>query len=195
MQAKLLKAYNVGMPVDTRLTYEDLLALPDDGRRHEIINGEHFVTPSPLRKHQIVVIQLGRLMAEFLLERRLGEVYTAPFDVILSNHDVVQPDLMVVLNDRLKRMTERGVQGAPNLVIEVLSEATERRDRGEKLKLYAKYGVCEYWLVDPEAETIEVYSPSESLQPREHIRPPDTLKSPLLAGFSVPLRKVFHFER
>jgi Uma2 family endonuclease len=195
MQAKLLKVHNVGMLVDTRLTYEDLLALPGDGRRHEIINGEHFVTPSLLRKHQIVVIQLGRLMAEILLERRLGEVYTAPFDVILSNHDVVQPDLMVVLNDRLELVTERGILGAPNLVIEVLSEATERRDRGEKLKLYAKYGVCEYWLVDPEAETIEVYSPSESLQPREHIRPPDTLKSPLLVGFSVPLRKVFHFER
>ncbi len=102
---------------------------------------------------------------------------------------------MVVLNDRLKRVTDRGVQGAPNLVIEALSKAVERRDRGEKLKLYAKYDVCEYWLVDPEAETIEVYSPSESLQPRGHLGPQDALKSALLAGFSVPLRKVFHFER
>lgn len=195
MQADLLERYNEGMPVDTRLTYEDLLAFPDDSRRHEIINGEHFVTPSPLRKHQIVVIQLGRLMAEFLLERRLGEVYTAPFDVILSDYDVVQPDLMVVLNDRLELVTERGILGAPNLVIEVLSEATERRDRGEKLKLYAKYGVCEYWLVDPETEILEVYSPSESLQAREHLHSQDTLESLLLAGFSVPLRKVFHFER
>src|SRR5579883_660639 len=130
------------MPVDTRLTYEDLLAFPDDSRRHEIINGEHFVTPSPLRKHQIVVIQLGRLMAEFLLERRLGEVYTAPFDVILSDYDVVQPDLMVVLNDRLELVTERGILGAPDVVVEVLCEGTGGRGGGGKLGLCGGGGVC-----------------------------------------------------
>jgi len=123
------------MPVDTRLTYDDYCLLPDDGKRYEIIDGELFVTPSPRRAHQKVVTQLTRILANFVDTMGSGEVYVAPFDVVFSLFDVVEPDVLYVSKERASVITEKNVQGAPDLVVEVLSETTAARDRSIKLKL------------------------------------------------------------
>ena len=137
------------MPVDIRLTYEDFCCLPNDGKRYEIIDGELFVTPSPFRPHQRVVTRLTRYLSTFVEENELGEVFVAPFDVVFSRFDVVEPDLLYVSKGRLSVLTEKNVQGAPDLVVEVLSPSTAETDRTIKLKLYARYGVQEHWIIDP----------------------------------------------
>ena len=139
------------MPVDTRLTYEDYCLLSTDGKRHEIIDGEHFVTPSPLTLHQRVVMRLGYYLMAYLDAHPLGEVFAAPFDVVFSRFDIVEPDLLYISKDRSSIVTRKNVQGAPDLLVEVLSEGTAHIDRDTKLKLYSRFGVREYWVIDPDA--------------------------------------------
>ena len=139
------------------LTYEDYVLLPDDGRRYEIHDGELSVTPAPGRRHQWVVVKLTVALHEHVTARDLGEVYVSPFDVILADSTIVQPDLTFVAKDRLSVLADRGVQGSPTLAVEVISPYTGRIDRSTKLNLYARFGVPYYWIVDPEARTIDVY--------------------------------------
>ena len=137
------------------LTYQDYAALPDDGRRYELYEGELVMTPSPRPRHQVVIGNLYMLMAEHIRPRGFGEVYLSPIDVILSRITVVQPDLVYVERDRLGIVTERAIEGAPTLVVEVLSPSTGARDRGIKQALYARYGVPYYWIVDPATRRVE----------------------------------------
>jgi len=139
------------------LTYEDYCALPDDGRRYEVIEGELVVTPSPRRAHQRFSGNLFVTLHTHVRERNLGEVYAAPFDVILENTSIVVPDLLFVSRDRLSIVAERGVEGAPDMIVEILSSATARRDRVEKAQLYARHGVGHYWLADPVGRTFETF--------------------------------------
>ncbi|MGD0222780.1 MAG: Uma2 family endonuclease [Terriglobia bacterium] len=179
------------MLVDTRLNYDDYCLLPNNGRRYEIIDGELFVTPSPRRAHQRVVSQLSRVLGNSVEEMGCGEVYVAPFDVVFSLHDVVEPDILYVSKERASVLTDKNVQGAPDLVVEVLSETTAEIDRTTKLKLYARYGVQEYWLIDPEACTAEVYRrKGRGFSRVASLQATDMLTTPLLPGFSVPLRKL-----
>ncbi len=140
-----------------KLTYEDYCRIPEDRCRHEILDGEHVVSPAPYVAHQLV---LGRLHAELFaqLERRkLGRVLFAPTDVRLGPHDVVQPDLLAIRPERASIITLRWIEGPPDLVVEVLSPSTGRRDRGLKAARYATFGVREYWLIDTDARTIEQF--------------------------------------
>ena len=139
------------------MTYQDYAALPDDGLRYEIHDGELSVTPAPGRTHQAVVGRLFAILLEHVTARELGEVYVAPFDTILSNITVVQPDIVFIANDRLAILAERGVEGAPTLVVEVISPSTVRIDRVTKLALYARHSVPYCWIVDPPARTVETY--------------------------------------
>jgi len=179
------------MPVDTRLTYEDFCLLPEDGKRREIIEGELFVTPSPQTPHQRAVIRLSSQLWHFADSQKLGEVFTAPFDVVFSEFDVVEPDVLYISNARSGVLTSKNVQGAPDLVVEVLSESTARVDRSVKLKLYGKFGVEEYWMIDTAGPTAEIYRRSPGgLELPEKLSAADALTSPMLPGFSVPLRKL-----
>ena len=137
------------------LTYEDYCALPDDGRRYEILEGELSVTPSPSRSHQEFAANLLVVLKQFVTAHGLGTVFMAPFDVILEKTSVVVPDLCFVGRERLEVVTERAVEGAPDLIVEILSPGTARRDRGEKAQLYARHGVRHYWLADPDARVLE----------------------------------------
>jgi Uma2 family endonuclease len=137
------------------LTYDDYAALPDDGHRYELYEGELVTMPSPRPRHQVVIGNLYMLMAEHVRDHRLGDVYLSPIDVILSRITVLQPDLVYVERARLGLVTERAIEGAPTLVVEVLSPSTDARDRGVKQALYARYGVPFYWIVDPEARTVQ----------------------------------------
>ena len=139
------------------LTYADYVVLPDDGKRYEILDGELFVTPAPGRPHQRVVMRLAGMLDGHVTARGLGEVDIAPFDVILSDPNIVQPDLMVVASDRTAGFSHRGFEGAPTLAVEVLSPSTGRIDRKTKLAIYARHGVPYYWIVDPVGRTIDVH--------------------------------------
>jgi Uma2 family endonuclease len=146
------------MPTRALLTYSDYAALPDDGRRYELHHGELSVTPAPGTRHQRAIVFLITLLNEHVRSRGLGEVFVAPTDCILSNVTVVQPDVLYVATDRLAIISERGIEGAPTLVVEVLSPSTAHLDRGRKMKLYAEHGVPYYWIVDPESRSVEAYT-------------------------------------
>jgi Uma2 family endonuclease len=146
------------MPTRALLTYSDYAALPDDGQRYELHHGELSVTPAPGTRHQRAIVFLITLLNEHVRSRGLGEVFVAPTDCILSNVTVVQPDVFYIAADRLTIISERGIEGAPTLVVEVLSPSTARLDRGRKMKLYAEHGVLYYWIVDPESRSIEAYA-------------------------------------
>jgi len=138
------------------LTYDDYTALPDDGRRFELYEGELIeMTPAPRPRHQLVIGRLHLLMAEHVHRHGLGEVFLSPIDVILSRINVLQPDLVYLDAARLRLVTDRAIEGAPTLVVEVLSPSTDARDRETKQALYARYGVPYYWIVDPDAETVQ----------------------------------------
>ncbi len=132
------------------LTYREYCFFPDDGQRHEIVEGEHYVTPVPTTTHQRVSGNLFVALHSQLRERGIAEVFSAPTDVILSDTTVVQPDLVVVRMSRSGAISERGIEGPPDLVIEILSPNTSGRDEFLKKAAYAKAGVPEYWLVDPD---------------------------------------------
>ena len=183
-------------PADTRFTYDDFVLLPDDGKRHEIIDGEHYVTPSPNVRHQ-------RLVRRLLLEIELylkanpgsGEVFPAPLDVVLSHFDVVEPDLLFVAGDQADILTEKNIQGAPALVVEVLSKGTRKRDAQIKRRLFERTGVREYWLVDPELDTVQVFRPSPEGKLARVVEctseDGDVLTTPLLPGCQIDLRGLF----
>lgn len=139
-----------------RLTYADFEKIPSDGFRHEIIEGKEFITPAPSLEHQTVVLTLGALLRAHVISRKLGRVFVAPTDVVLSEHNIVEPDILLVSEQHLAILSEKNIQGPPDLVIEVLSASTAAEDRGPKLELYSRSGVGEYWMVDLAGKTIEV---------------------------------------
>ena len=139
------------------LTYKDYEALPADGRRYELHEGELSVTPSPSPAHQRVIRNLYNILQQHVGTRGLGELLFAPIDCILSETTVVQPDLIYLDTTRLGIVSHRGIEGPPSLVVEVLSPSTTQIDRSTKRQLYARHGVPYYWIVDPEARTIEAY--------------------------------------
>ncbi len=139
-----------------KLTYDDLLLFPNDGKRHELIDGEHIMSPSPKTKHQKASINLTALLFAFVRKANFGQVFAAPLDVMFSDFDVTEPDLLFISREHEEIITEDNVRGAPDLVVEILSPNTAEMDRRTKLRLYEKYGVREYWLVSPEAENIQI---------------------------------------
>ena len=137
------------------LTYQDYAELPEDGRRYEILGGELDVSPSPKVLHQIVLGNLFSALDRHVRERSLGRVFLSPVDLILSDTNVVVPDLLFVSSQRASIATERAVEGPPDLVVEILSPSTRRKDRSTKASLYARFGVRCYWIIDPEEQTFE----------------------------------------
>ena len=177
-----------------KLTYDDYLLFPDDGKRHELIDGEHYVTPSPNLRHQAISGRLYLLIGTWLRDRSTGQIYYAPLDVILSRFDVVEPDLLYVSNERAAEILGQYVTGAPDLVIEIGSPITRRRDETIKRNLYEGSGVTEYWVVDPEIDVIRVYRRSGERFERPvelSAEAGDVLTTPLLPGLEIPLAHVF----
>ena len=174
-----------------KLTYEDYASLPDDDR-YELIDGELMPMPSPKEIHQRLLLLLGASWLWFVRETRLGAVYAAPFDVILSPTDVVQPDLIFISSARAHIITEDNIRGAPDLVVEILSPSTAGYDRTTKRNLYARHGVGEYWLIDPYAKTITVLVlGANGYNTHAVYGEGDTLTSPTLAGFALNLSELF----
>ncbi len=174
-------------------TVQDYLNLPQsETERYELLEGEFVMVPAPSWFHQIISKRLFRPIDDFVRMHELGEVLYAPLDVELSQHVVVQPDLNFLSKDRLDLIQEGRLRGAPDLVIEILSESTAGRDRTTKRTLYARHGVREYWLVDPDAETVEVLTLGEAGFTGTRLYQRDeTLTSPLLEGLAIELANVF----
>ncbi len=178
----------------TGFTYEDYVLFPNDGKRHELIEGEHVVTPAPGTRHQRILANLLTGLRPFVLAEHLGEALPAPVDVVLSDRDVVQPDLLFVSTEHLERLTDRGVRGAPDLVVEITSETSRRMDEVVKRKLYEAHGVREYWVIDPDLDVIKVYRLAETSFVRAaelSLEANDTLTSPLLPGLELRLATIF----
>jgi Uma2 family endonuclease len=178
----------------TKLTYRDFVRFPDDGMRHELIDGVHYVTASPFTPHQRVLANLHYLVRHHLETHGGGQAFFAPFDVIFSMLDIVEPDLLFISDARKEILTRRNVRGAPDLVVEILSESTRRRDEGVKLRLYERSTVLEYWVIDPDAEWIRVYRRTgEVLALVDELRRPHStvLKTPLIPGLDLALDRIF----
>jgi Uma2 family endonuclease len=178
-----------------KLTYDDFVLFPDDGKRHELIDGEHYVTPSPNLKHQKVSGNLHLLIGVWLENHPVGQIYYAPFDVVFSRYDVVEPDLLYVAHARAADvLTPQNVQGAPDLVIEIGSPGTRKRDETIKRRLYERFGVSEYWVVDPELDVVRVYRrEGEGFGRAVELsrEAGDVLATPLLPGLEMALARIF----
>lgn len=181
---------------DTRLTYDDFVRIPDDGKRHEIIDGVHYVTPAPVRRHQQLLGRLYLAIGGFLEQHpELGQAYLSPLDTVFSPWDVVEPDLLFVAADQLDILTEPNIQGAPALVVEILSPGTRRRDLGIKRQLFDRGGVREYWVVDPKALEVTVYrrTPDGGFPKAAVFSASDEagVTTALLPGFALSVAKLF----
>ena len=169
-----------------KLAYTDILATPDDGKRYELIEGELFVNPAPTPIHQRISKRLQRQLEDYFEARSLGEVFNAPIDVILTPHDVLQPDLILVGDP--SHISKRGIEKPPLIVVEILSPSTRNVDRGIKSRRYAELGVPHYWIVDPEHRRIECYRLAESAFKHEVDAQGDTtLAHPAWEGLIVDL--------
>ena len=181
----------------TKLTYEDYVQFPDDGLRHEIIEGDHYVSPPPLVRHQRILLRLSHLIQTYLDTNPVGEMLFAPVAVLLSEFNVFEPDLFYMCAARLHLLTEKNLQGAPNLVVEILSPSTKSRDRHLKRDVYERTGVEEYWVVDPDQNVVDVYRRHDSTAapgrifsiPIRYART-QILNTPLLPGLELPLDKI-----
>jgi Uma2 family endonuclease len=175
----------------TRFTYEDYLQLPED-RHYEIIDGELFLTPAPGTYHQRISARLQFWLTRHVRERDLGEVLDAPCDLVLSQTDVVQPDVFFVAKERRGIVEESYVSAAPDLVVEILSESTAERDRGIKAKLYERTGVKELWIVDPWEMTVEIFRRGdEGLVRHALFRASEVLQTPSFPALEIPLAEIF----
>ena len=183
-------------PRGVKLTYDDYVLFPDDGLRHELIDGEHYVTPSPNDKHQTIFANLHLLIGPWLRVHPMGKLWLAPFDVVFSRFDVVEPDLLYISNERRAQIvTEANVQGTPELVVEIGSPSTRRRDETIKRALYERAGVSEYWVVDTRKDVVRVYrrlNADRFARPEElSVEAGDVLTTTLLPGLELPLSEIF----
>jgi Uma2 family endonuclease len=180
----------------TNFTYDDLLEMPDDGRRYEILDGELIVNASPIPRHQIITFNVATMLRSYVKPRQLGTVFISPLDVVFSQEWVVEPDVIYIRRERLSIMTRTNVSGAPDLTVEVLSESTRKRDEIKKRHAYEDFGVAEYWIVDPELESMKVYRRNERGRYDRVVEVSMESEgafftSPLFPGLEISLAEVF----
>jgi Uma2 family endonuclease len=172
-------------------TYEDYCDLPEDFNRHEIIEGEHYVTPSPSSRHQKISMKLAGILEPHINSHNLGILLAAPMDVLLSPTSVVQPDLVFIKKEHEYIITDPNIQGAPDLVVEILSHSTAARDRGNKMLLYAKFGVPHYWIVNPDPLSLSIYHlAAGEYELTAQFSRGDQAQSPLFPGLIIPMENL-----
>jgi len=174
-----------------KYTYADYLKTPDD-ERYELIEGDLIMTPAPVMRHQRISGDLYSEVRIFVKENDLGNILYAPCDVHLDNENVVQPDILFISKERLDIIGEKNIQGAPDLVIEIISESTAYRDLVQKKKLYARFGVKEYWIVIPEESSVDLFTLKDNVFVlHKSYSKDDTLQSQLLQKLKIELKKIF----
>jgi len=182
-----------GWPAQGQWTYDDYLRLPDDGNRYEIIEGVLYVTNAPNYDHQFTVMKIAFRFEQFVTEHNLGVVLTAPFEVHLSpTTRPVQPDVLFIKADRQPASGASFLEGAPDLIVEVLSPASIRTDRQIKFNVYEQAGVAEYWLADPKTRSVEVYTLSRGEYALlGQFTAAEIIESKVLAGLTITTGALF----
>lgn len=177
--------------VQTRLTFTDLQDLPDDGNRYELLEGELIVSPAPTPRHQRVVVN-GTVFLRQAEDLGLGVVYVAPIYVVFDEHHTTEPDLLFIRHDNVSIVQEDAIHGIPDLVVEVLSPSSRRRDLRAKLQLYARFGVPHYWIADPDARTVQPYAlTTQGYEALPLLQADDTLSCPLFPGITIRVGDLF----
>lgn len=178
----------------TKLTYKDYELFPDNGKVHQLINGEHYMTPSPFTRHQWISGNMVLYFRNYLEANPVGYVFYAPLDVVFSDYDIVQPDIIYVSREKKEIIGEKHIKGVPDLLIEILSKSTENIDKKLKKDLYAQYGVPEYWIVDSETDIVLCYALKEGKYEllRSYTRH-ETIDTALIPGLEIKLDKVFGY--
>jgi Uma2 family endonuclease len=176
-----------------KLTYEEYAELPNDGKRYEIIDGDLYVNPAPVPKHQKVSRRLQLCLMLQLEEKGLGEVFNAPIDVVLDKHTIVQPDLIFIRKDRLEELVgSKYIQGPPDLVVEILSPSSRRSDVLLKSRTYASFGVHSYWIADPDIDRLELFTlDNAGYMLQQQANAPDIVEPKDFSGLRVDLSDVF----
>ena len=182
------------MVTTPKLTYQDYVNMEGD-ERYELLNGELILVGSPNEAHQLASMKIGYRMYSYVEEKDLGQIFHAPFDVLFTDTDVAQPDILFVSNERQHIRTPANIQGAPDMIVEVLSPSSSRRDWRDKRKLYASHGVREYWIADPVHRMVWVMPWRDgTLEVKGMDRPylkGDKINSPTIEGFSLSLNEIF----
>jgi len=174
-----------------KLTYQDYMKTPDD-IRYELINGELIEMPSPVTIHQRISRELGVKLYTFIKKNDLGEIFIAPYDVVFDDENVHQPDLLFISKERSQIIDEKNLKGAPDIAIEIVSKSSAYTDFVVKKGLNEKFGVKEYWIVIPDEKMIEIYTlKNKFYQLFKKYYVEDTLQSPILKGFKLPVKEIF----
>ena len=173
-------------------TYQDYLNLPQDGSQYQLIEGELIMTPAPKIIHQEVSKALFLKLVDFVEKHQNGKIFYAPCDVYFDEHNVVQPDILFISSKNLNIITEDNIKGAPDLIIEILSPSSAYYDLITKKELYQKFGVKEYWIVDPMRRWMELYHLQKGqFKLTQHLEKTGRLKSNILKGFTLILQDIF----
>jgi len=173
-------------------TYAEYNLLPADAPRYEILRGVGYLTPAPGTRHQMISANLEQLLYQYVRGHGLGSVYHAPLDVVLSETDVVQPDVIYIARERYGIIKSRGIFGVPDMVIEILSPASMQRDCQQKLALYTRSGISEYWIVGEENRSVDIWTSGESPLDQRHVVMGEMqIQSQILPGFSITLAQLF----
>jgi Uma2 family endonuclease len=176
-------------------TYQDYLELPDDGNKYEIIEGELIMSPAPYTIHQEVMLNIAVELVNFVRKTKIGKIYIAPTDVVISDINVVQPDILFITNKKLQIITAKNIKGVPDLIIEIISPATGYYDLRGKKDIYEKFGVQEYWIVDPMKQRVEIYLNFENkFELHQRLEKKGILKSNILKGLDLNLDTIFAVE-
>jgi len=174
------------------MTYDQYRLMPEDGKRYELVNGELLMTPSPTTRHQRIVRDLSFALSAHVKQKGLGEIFIAPLDVVFEDHTVLEPDILFVRRDRASIVGEEAIHGAPDLVVEILSPSSFYHDLRVKMLLYGKFGVEEYWVVDPDKEIIEQFRlAGTGLELARQFASDAALESAIFPGFRLPVKSIF----
>ncbi len=174
------------------MTYHEYALLPQDRNRYEVLEGELYMTPSPTRDHQVIVTVLGSILLQHVVAQGLGMVFVAPLDVVLTETNVLQPDILFLRTGRVPPRGAKNVTVAPDLVIEVVSPASVEQDREIKMQVYARHGVPHYWIVDPDARTLEMYALSGAAYgPPARCSGDATATMAVFPGLNIPLARLW----
>lgn len=173
-------------------TYEEYRFFPDDGRRYELIDGELYLSPAPTPFHQTVSRRLQHALMLLLEDKGLAYIFNAPCDIIINEQSVVQPDLAIVRIDRKAIVSKRGIEGPPDIAVEILSPSNRSNDERVKLAAYARFGIPEYWIVDPELGWVDQHTlTAAGYGPARRFDRAATLISPTFAEIAIVLEPVF----
>jgi len=173
-------------------TYKDYLTLPEDNNLYEIIDGELYMTPAPTPLHQKVSHNLQRLLGNFVKQHDRGDIYPAPVDVVFDSSNIVQPDIIFISRENRSIVKEKNIQGAPDLVIEIVSPGTFQKDRVFKMKIYARYGVKNLWLIDPHNRTLEAFElDKETYRLVDALAGEEIFRPSLFPDLTIPLKEIW----